>query len=402
MTTPEGWKLTTLGALGRYINGRGFKKEEWGPKGRPIIRIQNLTGSSHEFNHFDGSADERHIVRSGDLLVSWAATLGAYFWKGPEAVLNQHIFKVESNIDPGFHKHLLDHMFDELMRNTHGSGMVHITRGAFDSIPVAVPPAAEQRRIVSILEDHLSRLEAADAYLNSAALRLRSMERSALDSHFGGCSVPLSELIDNISAGKSFGSANAPAKDGEWGIIKVSAMTWGVFDAGENKAVAADRVDPRFEIREGDLLMSRANTDEYVGASVLVGPVRSKLLLSDKSLRITPKPGVRSDWLWRALQAPSARRQIRSLATGTKASMRNISQESLRSVLLPAASDDEQHDAIASFSEIAATIDHVREQIRHARSKQAALRRSLLVDAFSGRLVSRSFNLSEHREMIPA
>lgn len=56
---PTGWTTTTLGALGRYINGRGFKKSEWGAKGRPIIRIQNLTGSSQNFNFYDGPVDER-------------------------------------------------------------------------------------------------------------------------------------------------------------------------------------------------------------------------------------------------------------------------------------------------------------------------------------------------------
>ena len=114
-TLPAGWRRTDLGSLGLYINGRGFKKSEWRDHGRPIIRIQNLTGSGEAFNHFDGEADERYIARPGDLLVSWAATLGAYIWNGPEAVVNQHIFKVDSNIDKDFHKYLLDFKLEELI-----------------------------------------------------------------------------------------------------------------------------------------------------------------------------------------------------------------------------------------------------------------------------------------------
>lgn len=106
---PGGWARTTLGQLGRYLNGRAFKKSEWRESGRPIIRIQNLTGTASHYNYFQGEVEERHLARPGDLLVSWAATLGAYFWSGPEAVVNQHIFKVESNIDPRFHKYLLDY-----------------------------------------------------------------------------------------------------------------------------------------------------------------------------------------------------------------------------------------------------------------------------------------------------
>lgn len=95
-TLEDQWEDTTLGKLGRYINGRAFKTSEWSKAGRPIIRIQDLTGSNRNPNYYNGQIEDRYIVRPGDLLISWSATLGAYIWDGPEAVLNQHIFKVES------------------------------------------------------------------------------------------------------------------------------------------------------------------------------------------------------------------------------------------------------------------------------------------------------------------
>ena len=95
-TLPPGWAETQLGRLGHYVNGRAFKPTEWSASGRPIIRIQNLTGSSETINLYDGDVEQRYIVEPGDLLVSWSATLGAYFWHGPQAVLNQHIFRVRT------------------------------------------------------------------------------------------------------------------------------------------------------------------------------------------------------------------------------------------------------------------------------------------------------------------
>ncbi len=231
MTSPAGWELTTLGELGRYINGRGFKKQEWRTEGRPIVRIQNLTGSSNTFNYFDGEADERHVVRPGDLLVSWAGTLGAYFWNGPEAVLNQHIFKVESDIDPRFHKYLLDHKFDELMRHTHGSGMVHITRGAFESIPVTVPALDEQRRIVAVLEDHLSRLDAAEAYLNASKRRLAAVERAALAECRDGELFPLAD-VTAIQGGIQKQQRRAP-RDNAHPFLRVANVASGALDLAE-------------------------------------------------------------------------------------------------------------------------------------------------------------------------
>jgi len=256
------------------------------------------------------------------------------------------------------------------------------------SFRLQLPPLDEQHRIVELLEDRISRLEAAETGLRQAELRLRALERSALDTCFGvnEDGVQLGEIVKSISAGKSFGTANAPAGNDEWGIIKVSAMTWGEFRPEENKAVSGDRVDPRYEIREGDLLVSRANTSKYVGASVLVGPVRPRLLLSDKSLRVQPRSDISTEWLWRVLQAPSTRSQVSALATGTKDSMRNISQGSILKVWVPDVAPAAQVEALRRFDEITSVSGPTRLAVANAKRRSVALRRSLLNAAFSGRL----------------
>ena len=199
----------------------------------------------------------------------------------------------------------------------------------------------------------------------------------------------MGDLVARISAGKSYGGSSRPAALDEWGIIKVSAMTWGEFDAAENKSVPNQSVDPRFEIKPGDLLVSRANTSEYVGASVLVREVRPRLLLSDKSLRLTPRPGVSAEWLWRALQAPSARRQISAHATGTKDSMRNISQVALTNIALPEVDSDSQRSALRDFDVLEASILRLESSAAGAARRSRALQRAVLAAAFEGKLTGR-------------
>lgn len=277
----------------------------------------------------------------------------------------------------------------------------NIKTAQYLDLSIPLPGLSEQQRIVDILEDHLSRLDAADSALDAGDSRSRALELSALDKHFGahGAVIRLGELVADITAGRSFGSARAAAAEDEWGIVKVSAMTWGSFKAEENKAVPPELVDPRFEIRQGDLLVSRANTSEYVGASVLVGPVRPRLLLSDKSLRLTPHSSVNVEWLWRALQAPSARRQISALATGTKDSMRNISQSSLRQILLPAADPAAQEWAVHCFAGVKGSVAAVQSSIAAQRRRSSVLRRSLLAAAFSGRLTGRCADVERVEEL---
>jgi type I restriction enzyme S subunit len=151
----------------------------------------------------------------------------------------------------------------------------------------------------------------------------------------GWTRITLGQVLDRIEAGKSFAGEPRPAEADEWGVIKVSAMTYGIFRENENKAVSPGTTfSEGAEIRRGDLLFSRANTRDYVGASVLVGDCRRRLLLSDKSLRLCPTSAVDPRWLWYALSTPQSRRYLSNASTGVKAGMRNISQASLRSMPL--------------------------------------------------------------------
>src|ERR1035437_536427 len=88
---PLGWAPATVGAIADYINGLAFKPSDWEADGRPIIRIQNLTGQNNHLNLTTREVDPAFIVQPGTILVSWSATLDVFVWRGPEAVLNQHI-----------------------------------------------------------------------------------------------------------------------------------------------------------------------------------------------------------------------------------------------------------------------------------------------------------------------
>jgi type I restriction enzyme S subunit len=186
----------------------------------------------------------------------------------------------------------------------------------------------------------------------------------------------MGDLLMDIEAGRSFKCSERPAGPDEWGVIKVSAMTWREFGEGENKAVLRDhKIDPRFEIQSGDLLFSRANTVTYVGAVVQVGETRPRLLLSDKSLRLVPHHSVSPRWLLYYLRTRQARQYLESLATGTSDSMRNISQASLRGLPIPLAPRREQERIVAAieeqFSRIdagVAALERVRQNLKRQRN----------------------------------
>ncbi|GIH73351.1 restriction endonuclease subunit S [Sphaerimonospora thailandensis] len=186
----------------------------------------------------------------------------------------------------------------------------------------------------------------------------------------GWTRATLGDLLIRIEAGKSFTCEPRPAEEDEWGVIKVSAMTWGTFREDENKAVPAHReIDPANEIRPGDILVSRANTAEYVGAPVLVGECRPRLLLSDKSLRLVPSSEVDRRWLLNVLASPDVRRAISARATGTKESMRNISQQALSEIEVLVPPQAEQQRIAAVLGDRLTLLSIARDELSAAGSR---------------------------------
>ena len=158
---PEGWAILKVGNVAEYINGRAFKPEEWEQTGLPIIRIQNLNDPNAYYNRTKNEYEEKYLIKKGDLLFAWAASLGTYIWKGEDAWLNQHIFKVVPYpfMDKKYLYYAFHAMITEFYRKSHGSGMIHITRKQFEEITLWLPPLAEQYRIVQYLQQVFEKLD---------------------------------------------------------------------------------------------------------------------------------------------------------------------------------------------------------------------------------------------------
>ena len=130
-------------------------------EGLPIIRIQNLNDKSAGYNRTSETYESKYLIHHGDLLFAWAASLGTYIWDGGNAWLNQHIFKVEPYpfIEKEYLYHVFTAMIIEFYTQSHGSGMVHITKKQFENMKLLLPPLEEQKRIIQTLEQISTQLD---------------------------------------------------------------------------------------------------------------------------------------------------------------------------------------------------------------------------------------------------
>ena len=144
----------TLGEVGTYINGYAFKPSDWGTRGLPIIRIQNLTNQNTVPNYFDGPYNPKFEVNKGDILIAWSGSLGIHIWQKNKALLNQHIFRVEFNkcdIDKMYFYYAVKHNIHKMLHLTHGATMRHIIKSDFEQIVIPYPSLEVQANISKIL-----------------------------------------------------------------------------------------------------------------------------------------------------------------------------------------------------------------------------------------------------------
>ncbi|CCG40421.1 restriction endonuclease subunit S [Magnetospirillum molischianum] len=217
-----------------------------------------------------------------------------------------------------------------------GGSLLRARPSALAEIEVSCPPLDEQRRIAVILDkaDAIRRkrqqaIALADDFLRSAFL---DMFGDPVVNARKWPVVALGDVLSNIDSGFSPRCQDRAALLDEWGVLKLSAVTSTVFRSSESKAVASlDDVDPRHEVRPGDLLFSRKNTYQLVGAAALVEQCPSKLLLPDLIFRLQTKSNeqIHKPFLWAQLTHPGVRERIRGLANGAAGSMPNISKAKL-------------------------------------------------------------------------
>jgi type I restriction enzyme, S subunit len=187
-------------------------------------------------------------------------------------------------------------------------------------------------------------------------------------------------VVKGIEAGKSVKTLERPPVKGELAILKVSAVTWGEFRPHESKAMPPG-YDPGECPRamDGDILISRANTRELVGAPVMVCGNHPQLLLSDKLLRLVPDESiVDRRYLVRALRAPDVTQHFARCAGGTSGSMTNITQDNIRTAPLYLPPLREQRRIAAILDQA----DALRAKRREALAQLDSLTQSIFFEMF--------------------
>ncbi|MEW8340413.1 MAG: hypothetical protein AB2708_11240, partial [Candidatus Thiodiazotropha taylori] len=195
----------------------------------------------------------------------------------------------------------------------------------------------------------------------------------------------LNMIVDDLQGGKSLTASEDEANSGRNRVLKISAVTWGEFLPSESKPLPNEYEPPEDHfVREGDLLFSRANTTELVGATSLVFNTPGNVVLPDKLWRFVWKDSksLSQVFMWQLLSHPGVRNQLGKIATGSGGSMKNISKSKLYDfeVIFP----EKKQQRLFEKKYLG-----IRKQLRslnEAKQNYEEVFHSLMQNAFSGKL----------------
>lgn len=412
---PEGWVETKFADVADIKLGKMLDDSKNQGEPTPYLRNINVRWGHFQLDDVANmrvTAAERAVlaIHDGDLIVCEGGEPGrSAVWSSGanKFAFQKALMRVRSfgGVEP--------HLLAAFLRRAHESGQLeqhftgttikHLPKEALSAIAVPLPPLAEQRRIVARIDSLSSKSKRARDHLDHIPRLVEKYKQVVLAAAFQGdltrewradtgkpqwTTITVGSVIRDIEAGKNLRCEERPPKPHERGVVKVSAVTWGIFDPQAAKTLPSDFNPPEnSRIRIGDLLISRANTLELVGAAVIVEATPPNLYLSDKVLRLEMDEADKRWLLW-FLRSPAGRSVIEAGATGNQLSMRNLSQAALKNIELPWPGFDERMEIVRRIEVAIDWIDRLAADATSAHTLIGRLDHAVLAKAFRGELVA--------------
>ncbi|MCE1178465.1 MAG: hypothetical protein LWW86_05470 [Micrococcales bacterium] len=410
----------TVGALCKVDSGPAFKSPYFvdPSDGVPLLRGENIEPGRLRWVKTRAwprellEGHEHLYVEPGDLILGMdrpVISTGLKLARVTEAdcpsLLVQRVARIHPlHVDGTYLYHWLSGQgfIRHLQGTASGTQLPHVTLKSIRDYPVPRFGPYVERRIVEILEEHLSHLDAAAADLTRANVRLESLSEAALQVLIPGDAVrrPLSEVLEvPLSNGRS-----VPSRDGGFPVLRLTALKEDGVDLEERKGGAWERAEAvRFLVKEGDFLIARGNGSlRLVGKGSLLRHEPDEVAFPDTAIRARARPSaVLPEFLSLVWNSRSTRDQIERVAR-TSAGIYKVNQSQLGAIQLPVPELSEQMSIVAAMSRLQEHRHVALETIDIATRRSHSLRRAVLEAAFEGKLTGRHTDVEVVEELAGA
>ena len=278
---------------------------------------------------------------------------------------------------------------NDICNKASGCAQPNISPSEISEMNIYVPNNLIQEKIANVLDKAQELIDKRKAQIEA----LDELVKSRFIEMFGNISInnkkwvidKLSTVVNNIENGKSF-VCEGFSRNGEYpAILKLSSVTYGIYNSNENKALTDKSLYiDSVEVKNGDLLFTRKNTPELVGMSAYVYNTEPNLMMPDLIFRINTNEKINKIYLWKLINHDLFRGKIKSLANGSAKSMSNISKQKLMELDIPLPPIELQNQFASFFKQV----DKLKFEMQESLKELEDNFNSLMQRAFKGELFS--------------
>lgn len=301
------WKRQRFGEVATFINGRAYAQSELLSAGKyKVLRVGNFyTNSAWYYSNLELS--DKYYANRGDLLYTWSATFGPHIWDGDKVIYHYHIWKIEvkEQLEKLFFLQLLERDKKNLLNDTNGSTMVHITKLGMENKTDFIPNNIDEQskigqfcsQINCKIEKEKRKIQKLQQFRQAMLTKLFPREGAAEpELRFRGFSGKwkqnkLGDLVVRITRKNSNMESDLP--------LTISAVL-GLVSQREyfNNRVASGDVSRYYLIKKGEFAYNKSYSDGYPFGAVKRLDKYDKGVLSTLYIIFSPKKdAVQSDYL---------------------------------------------------------------------------------------------------------
>lgn len=410
---PWGWEWATLEDLAaaepRAMTdgpfGSNLKSSHYVDSGPRVIRLQNIglgkfiDEKAHiSEQHFE--ALRAHEAEAGDLVI---ASLGQDLPRAclVPASLGSAIVKADCirvRLHPSVDAHYLNYALQRPeLRHTvadriHGVGRPRLGMANVKELSVPLAPRAEQERIVAAIEEHLSRLDAAEAAARSGERRINALERSIIRQASSSLAPPRHWRIATVADAGSVGlGLQRSPKRHSGPNMRPYLRVANVFEdrIDDSDVMSMDMTDSeweRFKLRNDDVLLNEGQSPELLGRPSIYRGNPPDVAFTNSLIRFQAADGVDPEWALLVFRSHMHNRRFMREAQITT-NIAHLAAGRFKTVEFPIPPLDEQRARVKEARAQMEACSRLRSEVATARKRAAALHRSILAAAFFGKLV---------------
>ena len=398
------WERCQLSHIAAITNGGAFKSRLFNSdgKGLPLIRIRDV-GKAETRTYYSGDYEEKFIINPGDLLIGMDGDFRISRWQGTQALLNQRVCKLEvidrTLYNDSFLEYVVQPYLDEVNKFTSAVTVKHLSSRTVAELPIPLPSLAEQTRIVDVIEEHFSRIDAAESAAQTALVRLDTLRRAILTAAFSGHLVehlnprrtsdglPEDWHISTIGDTFKIVGGSTPRTDNpEYWDGEIPWLTPDDLSRHDGILVSNGR---RFITEKG---FQSTSTHMLPKDSILFSSrapigyiaIAANPLCTNQGFKsLIPAKGILPRYTYWFLRNSTP--TIQDMGSGT--TFKEISKKRLAVVPFSFPPIEHQYQIVTAIEEQFSRIDAATASLKRCLQRCAVLRRSILAAAFSGQLV---------------